>query len=161
MIGTVRKRVDIPDGAKPPGERKDERMKDMIKRMREEKGGFTLAELLIVVAIVLVLVAIAVPVFTGALGNAEKAVADANIHSVKSAAAAAILTDESYKVGDNKNWTATADVAQDGTVSNLTVSEGAPEGDKAEKKDDGGYTVTVGVTKTDLPKVTGTSKPSE
>lgn len=40
-------------------------MKEMIKRIREERGGFTLAELLIVVAIVLVLVAIAVPVFTG------------------------------------------------------------------------------------------------
>ncbi|MEG1167376.1 MAG: prepilin-type N-terminal cleavage/methylation domain-containing protein, partial [Gordonibacter sp.] len=39
-------------------------MKEMIKRVREEKGGFTLAELLIVVAIILVLVAIAIPVFT-------------------------------------------------------------------------------------------------
>ena len=42
-------------------------MKQMIQRMREEKGGFTLAELLIVVAIVAVLVAIAIPVFTGQL----------------------------------------------------------------------------------------------
>ena len=42
----------------------------MIKRIREEKGGFTLAELLIVVAIILVLVAVAVPVFTGAMDNA-------------------------------------------------------------------------------------------
>lgn len=36
-------------------------MKEMIKKMREERGGFTLAELLVVVAIVAVLVAIAVP----------------------------------------------------------------------------------------------------
>ena len=48
-------------------------MKEMIKRVREEKGGFTLAELLIVVAILLVLIAIAVPLFTGALGKAEDA----------------------------------------------------------------------------------------
>ena len=41
----------------------------MIKRIREEKGGFTLAELLIVVAIILVLVAVAVPVFTGVTYN--------------------------------------------------------------------------------------------
>ena len=31
-------------------------MKEMIKKMREERGGFTLAELLVVVAIVAVLV---------------------------------------------------------------------------------------------------------
>lgn len=43
----------------------------MIQRMREEKGGFTLAELLIVVAIVAVLVAIAIPVFTGQLAEAQ------------------------------------------------------------------------------------------
>ncbi len=42
-------------------------MKQMIQRMREEKGGFTLAELLIVVAIVAVLVAIAIPVFTSSI----------------------------------------------------------------------------------------------
>ena len=35
-------------------------MKEMIKKMREERGGFTLAELLVVVAIVAVLVAICV-----------------------------------------------------------------------------------------------------
>ena len=39
-------------------------MKEMIKKMREERGGFTLAELLVVVAIVAVLVAIAVPLFS-------------------------------------------------------------------------------------------------
>ena len=46
-------------------------MKQMIQRMREEKGGFTLAELLIVVAIVAVLVAIAIPVLTSSLDKAN------------------------------------------------------------------------------------------
>ena len=61
-------------------------MKEMIKCVREEKGGFTLAELLIVVAILLVLIAIAVPLFTGALGRAENAVANANQRSAVSEA---------------------------------------------------------------------------
>lgn len=70
----------------------------MIKRIREEKGGFTLAELLIVVAIVLVLVAIAVPVFTGNIEQANKAVAAADIRTAKSEAAAKYMSDS--KTGD-------------------------------------------------------------
>ena len=56
-------------------------MKEMIKRMREEKGGFTIAELLIVVAIIAVLVAIAIPVFTSSLANAQAATDQANCRS--------------------------------------------------------------------------------
>ena len=44
-------------------------MKEMIKKMREERGGFTLAELLVVVAIVAVLVAIAVEYAIGVAPN--------------------------------------------------------------------------------------------
>ena len=47
-------------------------MKEMVKRVREEKDGFTIAELLIVVAIVAVLVAIAIPVFTSSLNCADQ-----------------------------------------------------------------------------------------
>ncbi|MEG0070307.1 MAG: prepilin-type N-terminal cleavage/methylation domain-containing protein [Raoultibacter sp.] len=43
-----------------------------------KQSGFTLAELLIVVAIILVLVAIAIPVFTGATQKAEEATCAAN-----------------------------------------------------------------------------------
>lgn len=60
---------------------KEENMKEMIKRVREEKGGFTLAELLVVVAIIAVLVAIAIPVFTGSLNKANAATDEANIRS--------------------------------------------------------------------------------
>ncbi|MEG1750456.1 MAG: prepilin-type N-terminal cleavage/methylation domain-containing protein [Raoultibacter sp.] len=48
-----------------------------MESMRSQKG-FTLAELLIVVAIILVLVAIAIPVFTGATQKAEEATCAAN-----------------------------------------------------------------------------------
>ena len=48
---------------------------------RNNKKGFTLAELLIVVAIIAVLVAIAIPVFTGQLDKAKLATDTANARS--------------------------------------------------------------------------------
>ena len=42
-------------------------MKGLLKEFRENKKGFTLAELLVVVAIVAILVAISVPIFTAQL----------------------------------------------------------------------------------------------
>ena len=52
-----------------------------MKRKCSEQSGFTLAELLIVVAIVAVLVAIAIPVFTAQLAKANAATDEANIRS--------------------------------------------------------------------------------
>ena len=46
-------------------------MKSLLKKARENKKGFTLAELLVVVAIVGILVAISIPVFTAQLGKAR------------------------------------------------------------------------------------------
>ncbi|WP_049945065.1 type IV pilin protein [Butyrivibrio sp. AC2005] len=55
----------------------------MIKTMRERlKKGFTLAELLIVVAIIAVLVAIAIPTFTNQLEKAREATDAANIRAL-------------------------------------------------------------------------------
>ena len=47
-------------------------MKGLLKEFRENKKGFTLAELLVVVAIVAILVAISVPIFTSQLGKARR-----------------------------------------------------------------------------------------
>lgn len=58
------------------------------------KQGFTLAELLIVVAIIGVLVAVSVPVFTAQRRKAVDAVNKANIRAAKSKALAAFYDDE-------------------------------------------------------------------
>lgn len=67
-------------------------MKGLIKKVRENKKGFTLAELLVVVAIVGILVAISIPVFTAQLSKARKATNQANLRAAK--AAAEYLTDD-------------------------------------------------------------------
>lgn len=69
----------------------------MIRKMRENgKKGFTLAELLIVVAIIAVLVAISIPIFSAQLEKSREATDEANIRSAYAEVSANLLTDESY-----------------------------------------------------------------
>ena len=60
--------------------------------MKKNKKGFTLAELLIVVAIIGVLVAISIPIFRSQLEKSRKAVDLANVRSAKAAAASEYMS---------------------------------------------------------------------
>ncbi len=64
---------------------------------RNNKKGFTLAELLIVVAIIAVLVAIAIPVFTTQLDKSKLATATANARGVYAEYVANCLSDPEPK----------------------------------------------------------------
>lgn len=66
----------------------------MRKLFARNKKGFTLAELLIVVAIVAVLVAISIPVFTSKLEKAREATDVANMRAAKAEAVANYLGDD-------------------------------------------------------------------
>lgn len=61
-------------------------LKNQLKKQLKNNKGFTLAELLIVVAIIAILVAISVPVFTGKLEESRTATDKANMRAAKSAA---------------------------------------------------------------------------
>ncbi len=70
-------------------------MKSLLKKVRKDKKGFTLAELLVVVAIIGVLVAISIPIFTSQLEKARDAVSVANIRAAYAEAQTAWLTGSS------------------------------------------------------------------
>ena len=63
---------------------------------RKQNKGFTLAELLIVIAIIAVLVAISIPIYTSQLRKARVSVNQANARAGEAAAYAAYLEDPSY-----------------------------------------------------------------
>lgn len=65
-----------------------------MKKILKNKKGFTLMEMLIVVAIIVILVAISIPTFTGQLNKAKAATDEANERSAKAVAAAAYLTED-------------------------------------------------------------------
>ena len=76
----------------------------MLKKMN--KKGFTLAELLIVVAIIAVLVAISIPIFSAQLEKAKEATDMANIRSAYAEVVAAYL-------GDSQKHDASVDLKSD------------------------------------------------
>ena len=146
------------------------------------KKGFTLAELLIVVAIIAVLTAIAVPLFVTSLNKAQTAADNSTYGAVRSAASVYILNAD--KPADDKNtdenkiyskedgtfilkgpWKAVGTVDEKGNVTKVTVELATGEGIVDEsgklganakntitKGDDGNRIVTVYISVTEITK---------
>lgn len=72
--------------------------KKALQRKKNNKKGFTLAELLVVVAIIGILVAISIPIFTAQLGRAKHGTNLANLRSAKVAAVCAYLSNDTAAV---------------------------------------------------------------
>ena len=107
----------------------------------KNKKGFTLMEMLIVVAIIAVLIAIAIPTMNNALEKSREAVDEANIRSLYAEAYAAVLTEdkaaktsingaklECTKDADSDRYTAVATYTmtqhKDGTASGNDLNIG-------------------------------------
>lgn len=111
-----------------------------MKKVNNKKG-FTLAELLVVLAILAILVAIAVPLFTGAIGDANDRVIAANIRSIKSAALVQIMNDPT--LGSDGPWYATCKVEKDGTMGTVTVSKTGTDNTDSITTPDATYEVEI------------------
>ncbi len=91
-----------------------------MKKLNNKKG-FTLAELLIVVAIIAVLVAISIPIFAAQLEKAREAVDEANIRDAYAVCVASALS-EAPPEDVTKNDTDKITYAVDGTGKDYTVT---------------------------------------
>lgn len=122
----------------------------MFKKLRKNEKGFTLAELLIVVAIIGVLVAISIPIFTSQLEKAREATDMANIRSAYAEVVSAELTGESSGDGvtaDGDHWKKTVTLTQqkDGWQSDVNKPENLADGTT---QPTAGQTVTIESTDT-------------
>ena len=112
----------------------------MFKKFRKNEKGFTLAELLIVVAIIGVLVAISIPIFSAQLEKAREATDQANIRNAYAEVTAACLADNQTKSdATNKTDQIGAITYKDGTYSCIvTATQSHPD------KWESGSNVTIG-----------------
>lgn len=123
----------------------------MLKKLQNKKG-FTLMEMLIVVAIIAVLVAIAIPVFNGALTKSKEAADVANVRATYAEWQTAMLT-ENTKAPANAtdflkdptgNDTLTLNYADKLTVANGTITYTASKLTDAANADSKTFTWTLG-----------------
>ena len=101
----------------------------MLKKLQNKKG-FTLMEMLIVVAIIAVLVAIAIPVFNGALTKSKEAADVANVRATYAEWQTAMLTEntkapadkDAFLKGPTGNDTLTLNYPDKLTVADGTIT---------------------------------------
>jgi len=74
----------------------------MLRKKIKDQGGFTLVEMLIVVAIIAILIAVSIPMVSGSLDKAQKATDAANVRAAKAVATVEYLNGELGKDKDNK-----------------------------------------------------------
>ncbi|MCR5469141.1 MAG: prepilin-type N-terminal cleavage/methylation domain-containing protein [Lachnospiraceae bacterium] len=94
-------------------------MRRVFNKLNEKKG-FTLAELLIVVAIIAVLVAVAIPIFTTQLEKSREATDAANIRAIYAELSADILLEDTTATGPSV--AASYSITKSGTVVTGTAT---------------------------------------
>lgn len=120
------------------------KVREKLNAKLSKSGGFTLIEMLIVVAIIAILVAVSIPLVNGALDKARQATDDANLRAAKAEGAIVYLT----AMADT-GWNETADVTYpyDAEAGKLLTTAGASVSKNYGKVDNHTY-VEVTISKT-------------
>lgn len=107
-------------------------LKQKLSKKLKKTGGFTLIEMLIVVAIIAILVAVSIPMVNASLTKAKKATDDANERAAKGAAVAEYLLNEA-NLGTKKTYcynAKTGKASSDGCTKPDGYGQGSvPDGD--------------------------------
>ena len=106
---------------------------------KNNKKGFTLAELLIVVAIIGVLVAVSIPIFTSQLQKARNATNASNVRAAKAAAVADYLTEAKTGVVTYTYTVSTGTIA----VAGADLTADVVDTDKSKTKESIIVTITA------------------
>lgn len=101
-------------------------LKQKLSKKLKKTGGFTLIEMLIVVAIIAILIAVSIPLVSGALDKARKATDAANERAAKAAAVIEYMTGDITFTGDP----ASAEFYYDATAGDLKDHATAPTDQK-------------------------------
>lgn len=110
-------------------------------KKRNNKKGFTLAELLIVVAIIAVLVAIAIPIFTSQLEKSREATDIANVRAAYAEVVTSYLTTNDAATMDVKAQQKKA--GWQGESGKVVVQSGGQQTEKTFSATTGTYTVQI------------------
>lgn len=127
-------------------------MRNLLQKKINKKG-FTLAELLVVVAIIAILVAVSIPIFAGKLNDARENTDLANERAAKAAAVNEYLQDEALQTAGD--YTGYYD-AENGTLE--TASSGIEAYGKSSDND--GEIVKVKVTESGKKVTASWEKPT-
>lgn len=114
-----------------------------MKKMMKNRKGFTLMEMLIVVAIIAILVIIAIPTFNSALAKARAATDVANIRSGYAAALVEAMTNGVNDTGDTYYLQKDGSVSKTGTDKYTT--QGMSENATADTTIGGKFEVNTGI----------------
>ena len=122
----------------------------MLKKMKNNKKGFTLVELIVVLVILAILAALLIPALTGYIDRAKKKSIIAETRQV--VMAAQTLVDEAYAKNQATAITIATTSVSDGKVIDITYSNGGKtcqyKPANSSTNSDGDYNVTATTTST-------------